>query len=945
MKNLFLRALLIVLFPASFALMNGATAQQLKQDPKLIKGKLPNGFTYYIYPNNNPEKHAVLRLMVNAGSLQEDKDQQGLAHFVEHMAFNGTKNYSKNEVISFLESKGVKFGADLNAHTSFDETVYKIAINTEKPENIEKAIDIMADWAFDVTFDSLEIEKERGVVIEEWRSKQGADNRLRDQYMPVLFHNSRYTERMPIGKVDILKHFSRQRIVDFYKKWYRPDLMGIVVVTDTDPKLVEQYIRKQFGGHRAASTAKRQYYSLPVHADTLVSIATDKEATATELSFFTKMPSLVNISTEKSFQEYLKRIFLNNLSKARFARISQLENDFKSGSLSVSNIILKNGILGGGVSLYSDQIDAGINGYLFEVERIFRFGYTKTEIEKLKKEYLQQLQKAVDNNKAQSSTFADLAQEDFYEGNTMLAREEKFRLVKKMLPQIDSAQLLSYLRGLRKKGNTVLMLTAPDTEKAQLPSEAKLRRMLSGSTSTVVTAWSDAVVVPEKLLAIEPVSGKIISENEYKEVGVTEWKLSNGITVYLKRASEQKQNIMLSGFREGGIYALDSSKYITALFSKNILAGSGVGEFSRRALSQYLEGNSASASIILSNSREGVVAGADWKDVRTMFQLIYLKWTAPRVDDAVFEKISRQVIEGADNGKVTPTYAYNRAISKILGGDDYVSDRVTSSRIRAELKKEEILPVFKSRFNSAAGFQFVIVGDFPADSVRTLVEKYLGGLPGGEIKAGYVYKGPSGGEKAEDILMYGGESPRSVVNLFFQSNDLKYDYPVIMKQQLLEEVLKVKLRMNLREENSGVYGVAVSLSSTNKPAELFRARVSFTCAPESAIFLSDQARKEIDRVAKQPDYFATELTRIKTQMIDQHKKQVNKNSYWSAGLRNHFYNGFTGWDYFSDYEKLLQEITPAEVSAFATKYLVQTPCIKAVLMPASYDKTGKATTK
>lgn len=916
-------------------------AQSLQQDPALIKGKLKNGFTYYIYPNNNPAQQSVLRLLVNAGSLQEEENQQGLAHFVEHMAFNGTKSYSKNEVISFLESKGVKFGADLNAHTSFDETIYKIAINTEQPENIDKAIDIMANWAFDITFDSLEIEKERGVIIEEWRSKQGAENRLRDQYLPVLFHESRYAERMPIGKLDILHHFPRQRIVDFYKKWYRPELMSIVVVTNIDPKRVERSIQNLFGKYKSKNKSPRQYYSLPAHRDTLVAIATDKEATSTELSFFTKMPSLSHIATEPVFNQYLLRVFLNNLSKSRFARVSQLDNDFKSGSLSVTNVVLKNAIVGGGVTLYKNQLQDGINSYLYELERIFRYGYTKEEIEKLKKEYLQQLQKSAETDKILSATYADAIEADFYQGNILISRQEKLKLATKLLPGIDSLSLLQSLRTLRTPGNTVLLLTAPEQEKAQLPDETALRSMIGKTANMPVTAWQDAVEVPAQLLQTPPVAGTIIKEKSIPEIGVTEWSLSNGVTVYVKPSKEQKKTIMLSGFREGGIYAVDSAQFVSALFTKNVVAASGAGNFSRRALSQYLAGNSASATLVLSNSREGVVAGADLKDASVMFQLLYLKWTAPRLDAAVFEKMKQQAIDNADNGKVTPTYAYNRTISRLLGGDDYVSDTLSATRISSQLQMKDIVPVFQSRFQAAKGFQFVIVGDFEMDSLRQWVTTYLASLPAGVEPKGYVYKGASGGTKAEDVLMYAGQSPRSTVNLFFQSSDVQYDYPVIVKQQLLEEVLKVKLRMNLREENSGVYGVGVAVSSTNKPAPLLRARINFTCAPESAAFLADQAKKEVTRIASDAGYFNAELERIKVQLLDQYKKQAGKNAFWSTNLRNHFYHGFTGWSYFNDYEKLLNSISAAEVAAFADKYLVQTPCIKAVLMPANYEKTSK----
>ncbi|MGX5690050.1 M16 family metallopeptidase [Arcticibacter tournemirensis] len=931
----------LLLFASLLFAVSNILAQPLQQDAKLVKGKLKNGFTYYIYPNNNPTNQSVLRLFVNAGSLQENENQQGLAHFVEHMAFNGTKHYSKNEVIQFLESKGVKFGADLNAHTSFDETVYKISINTEDNRNLKKAIDILADMAFNVTFDSLEIEKERGVVVEEWRSKQGASNRLREQYMPILFKGSRYAERMPIGKLDVLRNFKRETISEFYNKWYRPDLMAIAVVTNADRKIVEKYIRKEFGKIKVKDNSPRIYYSLPAHKDTLFSILTDKEATSVELSIFTKTEAFGSTATEQDFQLYLQRMFLNNLSKSRFNRISQLQNDFKDGSMSISTLVLKNGMIGSGVSLHNDQIIDGISSFLTEAERIYRYGFTAEEIERQKKEYLLQLKRAVEmENKTQSETYADEVKSDFYNGNTILTRQERYRLAQKLMPKIDSVVLLRYMQSFRKAENTVVLLTAPEKEVTNLPDEAMLRKMIAAVSKEPIRPWEDHVKIPEKLLVTEPEGGKVIAEKLIKDVGVTEWKLSNGTTVYLKPTTERKDFLMLSGFREGGIYAIDSSMYIPALFSKSVIGQSGVGEFSRRALSQYLTGNTASATLVLSGAREGVGASTDWKDVKTMFQLMYLKWTSPKVDSLAFEQVRRKGIEDTENSKLSPSYEYTKAIGQLLKGDEDYMSGVTSERIRKELRKEDILSAFNSRFGSAKGFQFIIVGDFKKEDIREYVEKYIGGLPAGTFREKYVYNGPTGGTKPKDILIYSGKAPKSTVNLFYQNNDIKFDEMNLLRQEVLQEVLKVKLRMNLREENSGVYGVGVSVSSTNKPNKLIRSRIMFTCAPESTDFLIKQAQSEVKKVAADPAYFVTELERIKVQLLDEYKKQSEKNSFWSSNLRNHFYYGFKNWDYFTGYEKMLSSITPQMISELAKKYLVETPCIKAVLMPENLKKTS-----
>jgi zinc protease len=913
--------------------------QNLKQDPNLVKGKLANGFTYYIYKDAKSKTTSTLRLFLNAGSLQEENDQLGLAHFIEHMAFNGTKHYSKNDVIEFLESKGVKFGADLNAHTSFDETVYKISINTEDEKNLEKSIDIMGDWAFGVTFDPKEIDKERGVVIEEWRSKQGADNRLREQYLPVLFNKSRYAERLPIGKVDILKTFNPQRIVDFYNTWYRPNLMSIAIVTNIDPKKVEDYIKKEFEPYKAASKAPRIFYELPKHQDTLFSILTDKEARAIDLSFYNKIKATGAIKTEAAYQEQLTRSFFNALVKNRFNRVAQLQNTFKDGSLSVSDVVLKNGIVAGGVSLYHDQINDGIAHYLTEMQRIIRYGFTKDEIEKMKNEYIQQVKRGASDDKTTPETYLNAIHDDFYEGSTMIARTERNKLGLKYAPQIDSVAILNYLKSKMTKGNTVVLLTAPEKDAANIPNEAMLKKMFARARAEKVEPWVDQVTIPTQMLEKEPIAGKVVKEEKINEVGVIKWSLSNGSIVYIKPTKEKKDYLTMSGFRNGGIFALDSTKFVTAQFVKPVTGLSGAGAFSRRALTQYLTGNSASATLVLSTSREGVVTSSDWKDVKTMFRLMYLKWMFPNADPVTFEQAKRQTLESLDNAKLSPNYAYNKEITKMLKGDDDFPSDLSAERIKKELNFKDIIPIFKSRFGSAKDFQFVIVGDFNLDSIKPMVEQYIGGLPGGDYDKGFKYKGPVGGDVAKDILVYAGSAPKSTVNLFYQSNEVKYQYPDIIIQTLLQEVLKVKLRINLREENSGVYGVGVSVSSTSIPSPLIRSRITFTSAPESAEFLIKQAQIEVKKVATDPTYFVSDLTNIKLQQIESYKKQKDKNLFWSSALRNQFYYGFIDYRYFTDYENMVNAVTPAQISAYAQKYLIETPGIKAVLMPEKPKKT------
>ena len=910
-------------------------AQKLQQDPKLVKGELKNGFKYYLYPADSKSQQTALQLFVNAGSLQENEDQRGLAHFVEHMAFNGSKNFPKNEVITFLESLGVKFGADLNAHTSYDETIYKITIDTKDEQNLNKAISIVADWAFHLSFDSLEIEKERGIVIEEWRTKQGASSRMSDQYLPLIFNNSRYAERKPIGTLDVLHHFRRPTIVNFYTTWYRPQLMGIGIVTNQDLKKTEKLIKEVFGKAKNPKHApKREAYYLPAHADTLYSILTDKEATTIDFSYVTKIPADKGVRTMEEFESSLKRSFVNNLVKKRFERLSQLQNDFKEGSMSLSDLLLHSGISSGGTTLYEDNIKDGIYKYLLENERIRRYGFTNSEIEDFRTQFVAQIKRGLESRDETVNATGLLAdmKNNFFTDATLMDRKYRQETALKVQAAIDSADLVQYLKQSLITGNTVIMLSGPERLKDQLPTKAQLQELFNTIRSAQIPVWKDQISVPDQLLKNTPVAGKITDSTFIKEVGLRKWVLSNGINVYLRPSSGRKDHIQLTGFRKGGIIALDTTDYVNAVYAKNIIGASGAGDFTRQALTKYLLGNSASATFVLSQNREGVAASANMKDIKTMFELLYLKWTQPRADKAVFDNIKKRSVEATQNRKYTPTAEYNKQISRKIGSDDTEASEIDADRLQKELQFDRILDVYHKRFGSARDFEFVIIGDFNPDSIKNDVETYLGGLPGTAID--HTQRIPNYSLKDDsDILMYAGEAEKATVNLFYQTTDLNYSVREIMENTLMEEVLKVKLRKNLREEQSGVYGVGVSTSATSFPTPLMRTRVTFTCEPARTDFLIGQVGVELDKIAKDPSYFKEELANIKVQLKQDYKKQYEKETFWSAELRNHLYYNFSNWDYFTKYDELLDNITGSDISNRIKSKVIGASRVKAILLP------------
>ena len=911
------------------------SGQVLKQDAKLVTGVLKNGFKYYIYPDNSDKAQTSIQLFVNAGSLQENDNQLGLAHFVEHMAFNGSKNYPKNQVITYLESLGVKFGADLNAHTSYDETVYKISIDTKDKSNLSKALDIVYDWAYNLSFDSLELEKERGIIIEEWRTKQGASARMSDQTLPLIFYNSRYAQRKPIGTLDILRSFQRPTIVDFYKTWYRPDLMGIAVVTNQDVKETEKIIKKLFSrAKKVKQSPSRERYTLAKHQDTLYNIYTDKEATTIDFTYISKLPAINPLKAEVDLENRILRNAVNTLIKKRFDRITQKSDAYKSSSMSFSDLLLNNALSIGGAVLFDDNVENGILEFLKEKERIVRYGFTKEEIHSYRKQTLAQLNRIDGNeNTLNVSLLLGQLKDNFFNGDILMDKTDRKSKSIHILESLDSVSLVNHLRSYFSPGNTVVLLAAPERVKDQLPTEKSLQNLFVESNRANILPWKDDTDIPTQLLAEDPKEGSILRKTKIDQIDVYKLELSNGANVYVKYSNSRKNHLQLTGFRKGGYAALDSSKYVNAAFTKNILGNSGAGDFDRNALTKFLTGNSASATFMMSSHREGLSASAKSKDVQSMFELMYLKWTSPRVDQNVFNSIKKRAIDAAKSKQFDVAKDYTDRVSKAIGSDDFDENKISAEKIEKDLNIDAIIPVFKDRFGSARDFDFVIVTDISSDSLESYVTKYIASLPTGPYQS--EQRIPSYASTIDqNIIVQAGEANKATVNLFFQTVSVKYDYPEILINEMIENIIKVKLRKNLREEQSGVYGVGVNVSATSEPTNLMRTRINFTCDPMRKDFLIDQVFIELHKIVKDSNYFAEELKNAKIQLLQDYQKQFDKDTFWSAELRNHVYFKFSNWDYFTGYEKMLDGITGEQISHYVNDKILKAKQIKAIMMPA-----------
>ncbi len=913
-----------------------AENEKLQQDRKLIKGTLANGLTYYIYPNDYPKGEAVYRLFIKSGSVYEEDSQQGLAHFLEHMAFNGTTHFPGDGIIRFLESKGASFGKDLNAHTSFNETVYKLQLPTGLAGIIDTTLTILADWAGGLLLDSMEVERERGVILSEWLSKQGPQYNAQQAFLMELLNDSRYSERLVIGDTAVIKYCPRQAIREYYRKWYRPDLMAVAVTGDVDAGQVEKMIRSKFAYLRSSSDSQAPVYSIPDYGKAMVKTVIHESLDKVELNMMQLLPAFPPVRNEKDYEAYLMRIFLNRLMKARLDQLSFQQPSYTKASVGLSEFLNVKGLLLASVELVPEKIDSGILAFSRNLERMYRYGFTSLEIDKEKIKYINQIRrKAAGKSPVSSTSYMNEIYADFYAGNAMVSAEEEYRLLQKYTGKVDSVALVGLLKQTIKPEHTHYLITAFDKVSGQLPSGKDLLQVFDQVRKSRLSPYHQQLDVPETLLPQEPLTGNVINREPIPEIDGQRIHLSNGAQIIFKRSPSDKNKISLTGFRKGGLYALDSTDYVSGLYAGSIVSLSGAGDFSREALSYYLAGNTASMRLLIDKTRSGIVGGCDFEDKETLFQLLYLKWMYPCVHAAVFEQARTEAIEKYLTANRTEEELYYRELGWLLQGKDYTNRELTDTILRNELIRERLLPVFDNCFGSASGYTFVIVGDCNFEDLEELVLMYIGGLPGKQVQTSYRYTGGTILKQQFVFEEAAGISPKAKVSLIFQDDTLYPDFRIFsLEGDLMKAIVRTKLLKKLREELGMVYSVSVSASATLHPAPLSRKTIAFVTAPEQVELLIRETFGQLQEMATNPACFEAELNDVKVNMIKEMKLEQQKNSFWSAFIRNSIFNNETDWNFVSDYENIINRMDAKQLAASIQRDFLDRNVIQSVLYPA-----------
>lgn len=912
-----------------------ATRGRINDEPlpinKNVKiGKLSNGLTYYIQKNTEPSKRAVLYLVTNVGSLMEDDDQLGLAHFTEHMAFNGSRDFPKNALIEYLQKAGVKFGADVNASTSFNETIFKLPLPTDNAEVFEKSFSILANWAGMVSFETDAIDRERGIIIEEGRSRgKDASERLQKQILPTLVNHSRYTYRMPIGTEDILRNFKPERIKKFYKDWYRPDLQAVIAVGDFDPLQVEAFIKQNFSQLKnPTNPRKRQYYSIADSKKTDVNILTDKEQTTTRLQVIVRQPGK-SVKTTTDLLKSMKRSIFNRMLGARLAELRQLPNTpILLASMGYGKFLADVDAFTMTISPKAGHLEQAVQKVVEIKEQVKKYGFAETELERAKSSLLNTLERQWrERDKSSSINYVNEYVKHFLTGEGIPGIDYEYEFLKKHVDEIQLKEINTFLPLWDAKTNRVIILEAPEKDKSALPIRDNLLAWIDEANNNV-TPYVDEVVATTLLLE-KPKKSKIVTQKENSTNGATELLLENGVRVILKPTTFKNNQIIINGYSYGGTSLATDESYTSASLAALLVNRSGLGSLTKAQISKMLNGRSVNISASLSDFTEGISGSSSPEELETAMQLVYLYFTQPGKDLNVWSDILSQQQSNFINRGVNPIRVFQDTVSAVLNNYDPRNMPQSAAALKAA-KINDAHNFFKARFADASGFTFILVGNLDTAKAKLLAQQYLGTLPSLNRKETYVNPGikiPSGHFRK---TVYKGLEDKSRVQLVFHS-DYKYNESNNIQMDALKEIVNYRLISRLRAKESGVYTPSVNVSYTKIPSQKFNLTISFNCAPDNVENLIKASLEEIGSLRKNGPT-SSEIEKFVAARQLREETQVNSNVYWAYNLRTQYMMNY-GQAEESKTSDILKLVTSQNLKAAAKEYLSENQLIEFVLMP------------
>lgn len=893
----------------------------IPNNPAVKTGTLKNGIKYYILPNTEPKNRMELRLVVNAGSILETDEQQGLAHFMEHMNFNGTKSFPKNELVDFLQKSGMKFGADLNASTSFDETVYQLQVPTDSARLFERAFQILADWAHNATLDPTEIDKERGIVLEEERARfKNAQGRVQQKLLPLLLNNSRYAQRIPIGKVDILNSFKPEQIIKFYKDWYRPDLMAVVAVGDFDEAKVENLIKEKFSDIPAAKNApKRVKYEIPSEKGTKVALLVDKEIPQSSFQLLTKLPR-EKTKTQADYRTDIAENLFNQMISTRLQEASKKPNapfvfaimgysPFLAGLDAFQAVV---------VPKNAEGLENAIKAIIDEQERVKRFGFTKGELERAKKEYFISVEKSFkEKDKTKSTAFVNGLIQNYLQGSAYTNADFRYDFAKKYLDGITVQDVNAIAAKVIKEDNRLGLVIGSEKDKDKLPTEDKILALIN-TKNPDLKPYEDETVANAILEQI-PAGTKVVSEKKIDELGITELTFGNGVKVALKPTNFKNDQILFSGVSKGGTSLYNDTDYYSAELASTAVSQGGIGKMSDTQLDKFLAGKIVNVYTYIDELNEGISGSTSPNDLETALQLMYGYVTQPRRDDEVVKSFLKNQKELIANSlkTLTPEKVFSDTITTTLYQKNFRRSPIKPEDID-KVSLDRALEIYKDRFSDFSDFTFVFVGNFEVDKIKPLLEKYIGGLPSSKrvesFKDLHIDKVKGKVEKT----VYKGLEDKASVNLQFNGN-FSFSEEDRTNLDALAEVLDIKLTEKLREEAAGVYSPSIEASYSKLPTPTYNLTISFGCSPANVEKLIKISLDEIQKI-KTSGPELVDIEKVKAEEKRSVELQLKENGFWNSYLSDQYFYG-EDLNYINRFNKeLINKVSVESVKKAANQF-------------------------
>ncbi len=920
MKKLFLT------LAAAFMCAVTAVAQQaIPADTAVRTGKLPNGLTYYVRSNAKPAKQAEFYILHNVGAIQENDAQQGLAHFLEHMAFNGTKNLPDKKLIEYLETIGVKFGANLNAFTAMEQTCYNMSsVPLNRDGIVDTCLLILHDWSYFISLEDEEIDNERGVIIEELRTRNTADWRINEKLAPTLYNNSKYAKRNIIGTIDGLKSFSYQDIKDFYHHWYRTDQQAIVVVGDFDADQMVEKIKKVMADIPAVENPEpKAVIKIDGNEEPLVAIATDPELTMTRVLMLIKHDP-IPFEMNNSVQAYAVDIFrdmITDMFSYRLQDIAQKPNaPFLAAGSGYGALTNTQDVLQAIAVARDGEAGKAFEALYAEIEKVRRFGFTASELERVQAEWKRNAEQAYDNrNDRRNGEFVQKYLRAFRTNTAIPSAETEWELRKMLIPALDLNSVNALAAEMFKQADNVVTVSAPEKEGAAVPAAEDIQGIIKKVREAELEAYKDNTVKEPLIPEGTVLKGSPVVKSETDKFGATVWTLKNGVKAVVMPTDFKADELRISAKALGGNSLIDDEDITTAWLLAMTVEQSGLGKFKATDLQKQLAGKSVNFSVSLDDDMAGGMGVCSPKDLETAMQIIYLYFTSPRWDKEDFDVLMDNVSTSLKNAESNPMFRLQQEVYKTIYNDNK-RQRVLTLEDLNKVEFEKMPGLFSKIFGNAANFTFTFVGNTDLETLKPLVEKYLGSLPTSTKKKDLTSWKDAGvrfwtGDVKNDFKVKMSMPKTSIVLSYNGAIDYSLENSIAMS--FLSQIMRQRYTTSIREEKGGTYGVSVGGGLQRRPVETYRLLIQFDTNKEMAEELTEAVKDELEKMAAEGPT-AEEMSKIKEYMAKQRMDDLRKNSTWINNLVNLHLNGI---DATSEYDSIVTGMTAEKVKAVAAKIL------------------------